>query len=682
MRSLVVAAVIGAVVGAAAVDAALHDGGSELDVAPAETASGELPQARQRRAQANEPGALAMRARVYARVVDSSPQELLRSFEAAAESAPSPGRDLALATTLTALAERAVNTALDALRRHRFGRRMAHALALAFVEGAGITIDNTMAVMAVLPQLNRVRFAGEAAAALAVDSSEDALLFARAFDAKLERMSAIAAVAEIVGDRDPYEALRMAESIPLEPGVLFRPDRRVFQMTALRYLAQASFVSAAEYVARELQSVPSLSLRNDLLRVLNFVAERADPQLLLQAAGVLDANAAQSIESTAIERLARENPLDALAYLGEVSSFQQRARLKQEIARSYGQKDPDAALAWVATQGAAAERLTVAVLEGVARKDPLRALDFVLETELSNESVAIRSGMGFIRMTGDRFNVIERAFDPNSQLPAGLSRAELIASVGERLLAIDDTETRQRWIRRYVSQLSRDDPAAALTYAGENLQDVRPWIYRTIAESFRADPLAAMEHIDLVPEHERPGWIEAVATQLAQRDPAAAIEWIGQYRGQPLFSSLAPDVASNIVSKNPVAALDLLATLPPERQMVTSRRIAQRWAETDPIAARAWVESLPPGEYRDTALPGLLSTNWGQLLQGATMQALDPTVLAMFSSEAARQEAVVRIAEDVSHRYPAAAQALLDTHVTDPAMRARFELRLERRELF
>ena len=233
-----------------------------------------------------------------------------------------------------------------------------------------------------------------------------------------------------------------------------------------------------------------------------------------------------------------------------------------------------------------------------------------------------------------------------------------------------------------MGQLSRDDPAAALTYAGENLQDVQPWIYSNIAESFRADPLDAMEHIDLVPEHMRPGWIEAVATQLAQRDPAAAIDWIGQYRGQPLYTSIAPDVASNIVGENPVAALDLLATLPLERQMITSRRIARSWAETDPIAARAWVESLPPGEQRDAALPGLLSTNWGPSLQGATMQALDPTVLAMFSSELARQRAVVQIAEDVSHRYPAAAQALLDAHVTDPAIRARFELQLERRELF
>ncbi len=36
MRSLVVAAVFGAVVGAAAVDAALRESGGELDVAPAE----------------------------------------------------------------------------------------------------------------------------------------------------------------------------------------------------------------------------------------------------------------------------------------------------------------------------------------------------------------------------------------------------------------------------------------------------------------------------------------------------------------------------------------------------------------------------------------------------------------------------------------------------------------------
>ena len=63
------------------------------------------------------------------------------------------------------------------------------------------------------------------------------------------------------------------------------------------------------------------------------------------------------------------------------------------------------------------------------------------------------------------------------------------------------------------------------------------------------------------------------------------------------------------------------------------------------------------------------------------MQPLDPTVLAMFTSDTARQEAVAQIAENVARARPAVAQALLDAHVTDPAIRARAELRIARRDL-
>jgi len=353
--------------------------------------------------------------------------------------------------------------------------------------------------------------------------------------------------------------------------------------------------------------------------------------------------------------------------------------LRQEVARIYGQRDPEAALAWVQSQDAATARLMVNVLEGVARTDPLRALDVVLTTDPSNDGVGISDGFGTMRMGGDRFDVMQRALDPRTELPPGLSREDLVAQIGERLLALPESQSRQSWIDRYVRIVANDDPAAALTFASENPGTVQRWIYPNLVQNFRGDPLAAMDYIDLVPEEMRPVWTHSVASRLAERDPPAALEWIESYRGQAEFPSLATAVASSLAQSNPAAALELVATLPLAQQVDATRGVAQAWADTDALAARAWVESLPPGPNRDAAVPGLLAPDWGRLMSGSPMPALDPTLLALFSSDAARQEAVVQIANMVGQRRPAAAQALIDAHVTDPVLRVRAEAWLAER---
>jgi len=98
--------------------------------------------------------------------------------------------------------------------------------------------------------------------------------------------------------------------------------------------------------------------------------------------------------------------------------------------------------------------------------------------------------------------------------------------------------------------------------------------------------------------------------------------------------------------------------------------VGAAWVQQDIHAARDWIHRMQAGPVRDAALKGFMS--------GMREEPPDAATLSLFSTDGARQEAVVRILDRVARRDQAEAIRLMDQYITDPELRQRAGLALVR----
>jgi hypothetical protein len=96
--------------------------------------------------------------------------------------------------------------------------------------------------------------------------------------------------------------------------------------------------------------------------------------------------------------------------------------------------------------------------------------------------------------------------------------------------------------------------------------------------------------------------------------------------------------------------------------------VARVWSQQDPAGARQWALRLPPGATRDGALTTMLQATISRGNGG-----IDTGLLNAFTSDAARQQAVMQVVQGLAYNDPARARAAVETYLTDPALRAQGE---------
>ena len=104
---------------------------------------------------------------------------------------------------------------------------------------------------------------------------------------------------------------------------------------------------------------------------------------------------------------------------------------------------------------------------------------------------------------------------------------------------------------------------------------------------------------------------EALVTQLARTEPAAALEAaqrIGRDWNDPVVEAF-----TKIASHDAASAIELLDELPQSRtKAIATVEIAQSLATQDADAALDWVRALPEGNARDTSLAAIASVIGGE----------------------------------------------------------------------
>jgi hypothetical protein len=634
----------------------------------------------------------------YRRLADANASELAAMIAQAAAEPPSTDRELALAVLLKRHSELDVMGAVRLAREARVGGTALGAVygawartapgqaltALSTIESPDAAADVALALMAALgndaaavARVTAVLAAREELepAASAVPPGVAAAVPAAALPFVAQR-SALGLAAQRWADIDPRRALAVARELDDE-GV-----RLALESAALRSLTRA----APNEALAELAALGSEALPVPLLGSTVVELARSDPERLLAAAANWSAEGRRFAESAALQQLAQRDPLAAMRYVERMPLGAERQALTQTIARSYGKRDPVAALAW-ARSVPGQQNLVASVIGGVAEQDPNRAIDLALElTSPIDRSRAVQ----FIAI-------------------AGVRQDASFETIANRLLTIDDPQLQNALAFNVVSMWASRAPDRAMTWLLANAQDAPPNVFMQIGEQLaRRDPRNAAAYTAQVPQAAREPWIHGVSQGYAQADAQGAIDWLGQFRGEPGYERAAVSVAMSVAQRDGAAAARLVDELDAERigpqaqqlanaiatnwanvdppaaadwaidrpteqeRAVAVRNVTGIWANQDADAARQWALRLPQGATRDGALTTLLTATVHRASGG-----LDARVLSAFASETAKQQAVLQVVQGLAYADPARARTIADTHLTDAALRANAERVIE-----
>ena len=420
--------------------------------------------------------------------------------------------------------------------------------------------------------------------------------------------------------------------------------------------------------------------RPDILMPMGLQVAQLRPREILELVKSLGTPSAMSLRMTAIQALANQDPALALREADALPAGGQREGALATIARSYGARDPDAALDWARTSGESS-RIN-GVLQGIAQRDPTRAFDLAVALESPQQrALAVQAVV----------------------LGAGLPTAGNATAIADRVLALADADLRSNTLRSMLGMWSGMAPDAAAEWlVAHQISDV-PGSYQQVAQQLaRNNPARATDYTSRVPPAARAEWIQGVATGFAQTDAQAATEWLAQYRGDPVYSRAVGSVAAGLALTDAPAAARLLATATDPAAAasgayVVAMQWAQRdphaaatwaadydasanqqvlpnvvgtWAQADAPAARAWTLRMPSGAARDAALGNLLSSTF-------TIDNVDTALLNAFSSPQVHDQAVVNASMRLRGGDRAAAVRFLDKYVTDERLREQAKRNLE-----
>jgi hypothetical protein len=331
--------------------------------------------------------------------------------------------------------------------------------------------------------------------------------------------------------------------------------------------------------------------------------------------------------------------------------------LRESVARAFGQQDPDAALAWVSSFNPPPDELKRGVLDGVARVDPLRAIDLARADDSPRPMYG--GGMG-------RYGLLNSAL-------TGMARHKVSrTAIAEHLLAIEEPKEREEWIQGLASVWARMEAQAALAWLVANHERVGKAAFAQAAQSLaQRDPTAAMRHGNQLPAVVRDTWIDSVTGTVAN-DPSTAVEWLSQFRGEAVYERAASAVVRGSAwrGSDPARVTELFATLSETEQLRSAESLGTSWGRNDVDAGMRWATGLPSGALRDSALRGLLT---------ASERAPDRATLALFDSAQAREAALIQVVSRVAARDLAEARRLMAEYGFDPGLRARVEYDIQQR---
>jgi len=403
-----------------------------------------------------------------------------------------------------------------------------------------------------------------------------------------------------------------------------------------------------------------------------------DPAGLLQLAEQLPARERRWAQSAAFRAWAKNDPAGALLAFEQLPAGAQQRQIIHRFAEGFGEADLDAALQWARSLAFGEPGAVGAVLGGLARSDPDRALQYALVIE---DKITQAEALQRITM-----RVVYEGGDPGQ--------------VANTILQMQDNDAREKAMEGLTQMWGQQDPESALQWLIAHGEQVDPKHYSQLGMALaHSDPAAAASMINEIPASARGEWIEMVARGYASTDPSGALQWVSRFEGEPAYEKALAAAAQHAAQQDPQAVLALVGTMqdPANAASVASAAVralsrqdpaaaaswaqsqtdehvraaavavvARQWAAQDSAAAALWILDMAPNPLRDDALTALLAARNESSIP-------DRSLLNAFTSDTARQQAVLFVLLRVNANDPAAARRLLDDYIRDPTLRRRAE---------
>ena len=299
----------------------------------------------------------------------------------------------------------------------------------------------------------------------------------------------------------------------------------------------------------------------------------------LLAGGATAGNSRREIASV-LMRWARQDPQAAVAaVLAEATVFQQQQWLPMILSR-WAADDFDGAWQQAQSLDAGNGELLGAVLNGLARSDPPRALALA-EQNRQRLSANLVQGLMMSWAHGD----------PRSAVEHWQSRGG-----ADKMLA---SGIAQGYVRHY--------PAEAFAWAEQVGLDSNTLanMAMVFAEEY---PQRAQRYLDDVPQGAaRQALLENLAAQRSRRDGREGYQWLRQYSGEPNYQKAERRVMLEWIRQDPADAAATVSSLASEKGGgVYYSSLVNNWYARDPQAIVNWVLDLPGGRQRDQALRQLI----------------------------------------------------------------------------
>jgi len=222
-----------------------------------------------------------------------------------------------------------------------------------------------------------------------------------------------------------------------------------------------------------------------------------------------------------------------------------------------------------------------------------------------------------------------------------------------------------------------------------NRDRLRPADLKIVAQTLAwNDATAGEQYLAQLPSEARFAWIQGLAQGRVQTDPRAAAAWVERLRQDPAYASAAVTVAQGLARVDApaagelIAGIDNLSASDAQTLGMASYNIGTAWARTNPLAAAEWARDLHVDEWRSAGLRAVIGTwaesdssaakRWtlrlpagalrdgalGSLLAMNTKSEPDAELLRAFSSDEARQQALLGAVFRLAQRDTDAARSI------------------------
>src|SRR5688572_20257210 len=220
------------------------------------------------------------------------------------------------------------------------------------------------------------------------------------------------------------------------------------------------------------------------------------------------------------------------------------------------------------------EKKLQGLAEGIATSDIALVVEFL--NERGSKKVVRYLTLRLIhRWAGSDPQTVADWLDQNAGSPL---RREALNSVAAGW-ANKDLATAIEWARQFTDGGERGSTLITVAY-----------------EAARTEPVEALQlAAEMPPNQARDDLVAHTVNQWATKDPKAALEWANESVDEGLRERLLADIVTTWAENNPMeAATVAVRTVNPGKQQDDAVvGVVQRWVQTDPEQAAAWVNAFP-----------------------------------------------------------------------------------------